>query len=61
MNHNTGSIIITTNVTGNPEVVGDAALLFDPRDKAAFVSALTRIGEDEKLRRRLRERRFSMA
>jgi glycosyltransferase involved in cell wall biosynthesis len=39
-------------IAGN---VGDAALLFDPRDSAAMVAALRRIALDETLRHRLAE------
>jgi len=37
------------------EVAGDAALLFDPNDVDAIVSAIIRIGEDGELRNRLVE------
>ena len=56
-----GCPVACSGLTALPEVAGDAALLFDPRDKAAFVSALARIVEDEELRRRLRERGFVQA
>ncbi len=48
-----------------PEVCGDAALLVDPTDTDALAAALTRLAEDEPLRRRLcglgldRARQFS--
>ena len=37
-----------------PEVAGEAALLFDPRDQRAIAAALTRLLEDPALRERLR-------
>jgi glycosyltransferase involved in cell wall biosynthesis len=39
-----------------PEVAGDAALLFDPRDEAAIASAIQRLLGDAALARQLRER-----
>jgi glycosyltransferase involved in cell wall biosynthesis len=44
------------NVSSLPEVAGDAALLFDPRDPAAIASALQRLLTDDLLRARLRAR-----
>lgn len=41
-----------------PEVAGDAALYFDPRDEGALRSVLERIVKDESLRRDLRSRGF---
>lgn len=56
-----GCPVACSGLTALPEVAGDAVLLFDPRDKAAFASALARIVEDEELRGRLRERGFVQA
>ncbi len=39
-----------------PEVAGDAALLFDPRDEAQIATAVRRLLEDHALAERLRER-----
>jgi alpha-1,3-rhamnosyl/mannosyltransferase len=39
-----------------PEVVGDAALLFDPTDQEAVTTAVLRLVRDEALRRDLSER-----
>ncbi len=47
--------------TALPEVAGEAALLFDPRDPEAFREALSRISNDEVLRERLREAGFAQA
>lgn len=48
-----GTPVITTSVTSLPEVAGDAALFFDPDDRAALVAALRRLRDDETLRRTL--------
>lgn len=47
-----------SNRTSIPEVVGDAALLFDPEDTSQMAEAIERILDDEKLRDRLREEGF---
>lgn len=60
-----GAPIACSSATAMPEIVGDAALLFDPLDVAAMEQALLRLIEDEALRRDLgrraleRARRFS--
>jgi glycosyltransferase involved in cell wall biosynthesis len=38
-----------------PEVAGDAALMFDPRDEGEIAASLTRLIDDSALRTRLRE------
>ena len=51
-----GAIVVASNTTSIPEVVGDAALLCDPYDATAFAAALHRVlgepGLAEALRRR---------
>lgn len=60
-----GTPVVTSNVSSLPEVVGDAALLVDPRDAEAIAGAVERILEDPALRRSLiqkglvRSREFS--
>jgi glycosyltransferase involved in cell wall biosynthesis len=44
------------DVSSLPEVAGDAALLFDPRDPAAIAEAMQRLLTDDVLRSRLRRR-----
>lgn len=55
-----GCAIITSNVTGCPEVVGDTALLVDPKESGEINNALIKlIGDDElriKLGHKARER-----
>lgn len=48
-----GVPVATSNVSSLPEVAGDAALLFDPRDPAAIAEALVRLLSDSELRARL--------
>jgi glycosyltransferase involved in cell wall biosynthesis len=45
--------IITTNTTGCPEVVGDAALFVRPRNSEDIREALTKLVNDESLRKKL--------
>jgi len=56
-----GCPVACSSLTALPEVVGEAALLFDPRDKAGFGRAVERIVVDEALRRQLREKGFARA
>ena len=51
-----GTPVLTSNVSSLPEVVGDAALLVDPGDPASIAAAMTRIAEDGRLAKDLRER-----
>jgi glycosyltransferase involved in cell wall biosynthesis len=51
-----GCPVITSNVRGLPEQVGDAGLLVDPRDEAALAEAIWRVHSDGPLRRALVER-----
>jgi glycosyltransferase involved in cell wall biosynthesis len=49
-----GVAVACSDVSSLPEVAGDAALLFDPRDEAAITSALVRLLSDDALAERLR-------
>jgi glycosyltransferase involved in cell wall biosynthesis len=51
-----GVPVACSNASSLPEVAGDAALLFDPRDESAIASAITRMLSDPELAERLRER-----
>jgi len=51
-----GVPVACSNASSLPEVAGDAALLFDPRDDAAIAAALERLLGDRALRERLRAR-----
>lgn len=51
-----GCPVITSNVSSLPEVVGDAALLVDPRDERALSRAIERMCNDAELRRELAEK-----
>lgn len=51
-----GVPVACSNATSLPEVVGDAALLFDPLDTRAIAGAIDRLLSDGELRRALSER-----
>ncbi len=51
-----GTPVACSNVSSMPEVVGNAAVTFDPRDDAAMTEALRRIVGDPDLRADLRAR-----
>lgn len=51
-----GTPVIAARATSIPEVVGDAALLFDPTDTEALASAMSRVLADDALAADLRER-----
>ena len=51
-----GTACCAANVSSLPEVAGDAALLFDPRDPIGMCDAMERLLTDELLRNRLRAR-----
>lgn len=51
-----GVPVASSNASSLPEVAGDAALLFDPRDEAAMAAALVRLLSDRELVESLRER-----
>jgi glycosyltransferase involved in cell wall biosynthesis len=48
--------VATSSVSSMPEVAGDAALLFDPRDPADIASAIDRLLADPELADTLRRR-----
>lgn len=56
-----GCPVACSSLTALPEVAGEAALLFDPRDPEVFGEALGRISNDGSLRERLREEGFRQA
>jgi glycosyltransferase involved in cell wall biosynthesis len=56
-----GSPVVCANVSSLPEVVGEAAVLFDPLDGEALASALTRLLEDSGLRDTLRAQGMARA
>ena len=49
-----GLPVIGANAASIPEVIGDAGVLLDPRDVAAWTDAIVRIFNDEQLRNRMR-------
>ena len=51
-----GVPVVCSNSSSLPEVAGDAALLFDPRDVGAIAAAVERVLYDEQLAANLRER-----
>jgi alpha-1,3-rhamnosyl/mannosyltransferase len=50
-----GTPVACSNVSSLPEVVGEAALLFDPTDLGALTEAMQRLVEDRALRQALSE------
>jgi glycosyltransferase involved in cell wall biosynthesis len=56
-----GAPVVASNATSIPEVVGDAALLCDPRDADALAHALRRVLDDPRLADELRQRGFEQA
>lgn len=51
-----GTPVVCSNATSLPEVVGDAALLFDPRSPEALAEAVEALWHDEGLRRVMAQR-----
>ena len=51
-----GLAVACSNVTSLPELVGDAAIVFDPLDPEAIASAVERLWNDPELRAELVER-----
>jgi len=51
-----GTPVVASNVTSVPEVVGDAALLVDPKDELALAEAMASVLSDHSLSERLKER-----
>lgn len=56
-----GAPVICANVASLPEVVGDAALLVNPRDVREIANAIERVITDRALRDELRARGFARA
>ena len=56
-----GVPVACSNASSLPEVAGDAALLFDPRDPSAIASAMQRLLEDPTLAENLRARGMARA
>jgi len=56
-----GAPVITSQVSSLPEVAGDAAILVDPSDPRALVTALQRVLADDQLRRSLSEKGIQRA
>lgn len=56
-----GTPLICSNASSLPEVVGDAGILFDPRDVGALTQAITRVLADETLRADLQQRGLEQA
>jgi glycosyltransferase involved in cell wall biosynthesis len=56
-----GAPVVTSNTSSLPEVVGDAALLVDPRDVGAIEAALVQVKEDPVLREALRAKGLQRA
>jgi len=50
-----GTPVLSSSASSLPEVVGEAGILLDPEDEAAWVEAIVRITTDEDLRTQLRE------
>ena len=46
-----GTPVVSSNTSSMPEVLGDAAVLVDPRDTHEFSKAMTRILTDDDLRK----------
>ena len=51
-----GTPVLTSNVSSLPEVVGEAAVLFDPLNVKSLADGLTRILSDEVLRMELKRK-----
>jgi glycosyltransferase involved in cell wall biosynthesis len=51
-----GTPVVTSNVSSLPEVVGDAAILVDPRDVTAIAHGIRRVLLDPALQAQMRER-----
>lgn len=56
-----GAPVICSNTSSLPEVVGDAALLVNPRDVNEIVNAIARVLTDQTLRNELRVKGFAQA
>lgn len=56
-----GTPVITSNVSSMPEVAGDAAILVDPYDSEAIAKAMAEIMQSPKLREELAQRGYRRA
>jgi len=56
-----GCPVACSNLTALPEVAGDAAVLFDPRDRRQFRRVLLQMVSDRHLRQELRGKGFAQA
>jgi glycosyltransferase involved in cell wall biosynthesis len=56
-----GTPVVTSNTSSLPEVVGDAAVLVDPRSVESITSGVVEIATNDGLRRQLRERGLERA
>jgi alpha-1,3-rhamnosyl/mannosyltransferase len=56
-----GVAVVASSSSSLPEVLGDAALLPDPRDPGAIAEALERANDDEEWRREARDRGLARA
>jgi glycosyltransferase involved in cell wall biosynthesis len=50
-----GTAVVASTAGAIPEVVGEAGLLVDPQDVDAWAGALSEVGGDDDLRRRLED------
>lgn len=56
-----GTAVLCSNASSLPEVVGEGAILVDPRDAGALADSMERILGDERLRAELRARGLAQA
>lgn len=56
-----GTAVICSNITALPEVVGDAALLFDPKDEDALTDLMVQVARSEDLRNEYSQRGLARA
>ena len=56
-----GTPVVCSNAASLPEVVGDAAITFDPYDTAAIAGAMQRVLEDPELAAELRQKGLARA
>lgn len=56
-----GAPVVCSNAASLPEVVGDAALLFDPQDVDGIAEAMQRVLADTALRQEMRQRGLARA
>jgi len=56
-----GTPVVTSRISSLPEVVGEGALLVDPYSEEAIAQGISRVLDDDELRRRLVERGLERA